>query len=123
MADSLYPMLQWSIEDEVAIVEVLAREIQGPEAAAELGEELGALLRSGQTRLLLDFGETRVVSSTAYGTLLNFWKRVDAAGGELRICAMRPPVRFGADILGLGRYIPIHQDRASAVDAFASISS
>lgn len=123
MADSRNPMLRWSIDEDVAVVESTTREIQGPEAAAALGEQLGALLRSGQTRLLIDFGETRIMSSTAYGTLLNFWKQVDAAGGELRICSMDPAVRFGADIIGLGRYIPIHEGRASALAAFASRSS
>ena len=112
-------MVQWSRVDGVAVVEVLARDIQGPEAAAALGEQLGALFRSGETRLLLDFGRTRVMSSTAFGTLLNFWKQVDAAQGELRICSMDPPVRFGADILSLGRYIPIHEDIPSAMAAFA----
>ena len=119
MADASTPMMQWSRDDGVAVVEILAREIQGPEAAAVLGEQLGSLLRSGETRLLLDFGRTRVMSSTAFGTLLSFWKQVDAARGELRICSMDPPVRFGADILYLGRYIPIHDDRPSALAAFA----
>jgi anti-sigma B factor antagonist len=123
MADSSTPIVQWSRVDDVAVVEILAREIQGPEAAAVLGEQLGAFLRSGETRLLLDFGRTRVMSSTAFGMLLNFWKQVDKAQGELRICSMDPAVRFGADILRLGQYIPIHEDRPSAMAAFAQRSS
>ncbi len=118
MARASTPLVQWSRDDGVAVVEVLAREIQGPEAAAALGEQLGSLLRSGQTRLLLDFGRTRVMSSTAFGALLSFWKQVDAAHGELRVCSMDPAVRFGADILSLGRYIPFHDDRPSAMAAF-----
>jgi anti-anti-sigma factor len=119
MADSSTPIVQWSRVDGVAVVEILAREIQGSEAAAILGEQLGSLFRSGQTRLLLDFGRTRVMSSTAFGTLLSFWKQVDAVHGELRICSMDPSVRFGADILCLGQYIPIHEDRPSAMAAFS----
>jgi anti-anti-sigma factor len=122
MAEASTPLFQWSQDDGVTVVEVLAREIQGPDAAAALGEQLESLLRSGQTRLLLDFGRTRVMSSTAFGTLLNFWKRVDAAGGELRICSMEPMVRFGADLLRLGEYVPIHEDRPSAMAAFESRS-
>jgi anti-sigma B factor antagonist len=118
MAGSSAPIMQWSDENGVAVVEVLARELQGPEAAATLREQLESLLRSGETRLLLDFGRTRVMSSTAFGALLTLWKQMDAAGGELRICDMDPTVRFGADILRLGQYIPIHDDRASALAAF-----
>src|SRR4051812_41959065 len=120
MADASTLMMQWSGVDDVAVVEILARDIQGPAAAAALGEQLVSLLHAGETRLLLDFGQTRVMSSTAFGTLLNFWKQVDAARGELRVCSMDPSVRFGADILGLGRYIPIHDDRPSAVAAFGA---
>ena len=90
MADASMPLVQWSSEDGVAVVEVLAREIQGPDAAAALGEQLESLFRSGQTRLLLNFARTQVMSSTAFGTLMNFWKRVDADRGELRICSMEP---------------------------------
>jgi anti-anti-sigma factor len=112
--------MQWSRVGDVAVVEILARDIQGPEAAAVLGEQLESFLQAGETRLLLDFERTRVMSSTAFGTLLNFWKQMDAAQGELRICSMDPVVRFGADILRIGRYIPIHEDRPSALAAFAS---
>jgi anti-anti-sigma factor len=118
MADTIIPMVPWSPIDGVAVVAVLARDVQGLEATA-FGEQLGASLRSGETRLLLDFGQTRVMSSTAFGALLNFSKQVDAAQGELRICSIDPPVRVGTDILGLGRYIPIHEDRPSAMAAFA----
>jgi anti-sigma B factor antagonist len=122
MADSSAPMVQWSRVDGVAVVEILAREIQGPEAAAALGEQLAGFLRSGETRLLLDFGQTKLMSSTVFGTLLSFWKQVEAAQGELRICSMDPSVRIGADILHLGQYIPIHENQATAMEAFARSS-
>ncbi len=118
MADASIPIMQWSRVDGVAVVEVMAREIQGPEAAAALGGQLEALFRSGESRLLLDFGRTRVMSSTAFGALMKFWKLVDAAQGELRACSMDPSVRFGADILSIGQYLPIHEDRSSAMAAF-----
>jgi anti-anti-sigma factor len=110
---------RWSKVDGVAVVEVLSREVSGPDMAREFGEQLRSLLRSGETRLLLNFGRTQIMTSTAFGTLLNFWKEVVAAGGELRICSMEPPVRFGADILSLGEYIPIHDDEPSALAAFS----
>lgn len=120
MADLNTPIMQWSRDNDVVVIEILAREIQGPEAATVLGEQLRSFLQAGETRLLLDFERTRIMSSTAFGTLLNLWKQMDASRGELRICSMDPSVRFGADILRLGQYIPIHEDRPSALAAFAS---
>ncbi|WP_435011372.1 STAS domain-containing protein [Tundrisphaera lichenicola] len=111
---------RWSRVGGVAVVEILSRHIQGPEMAQELGKQLNSLLEAGETQLLINFEKTQVMSSTAFGTLLNFWKQVHAAHGKLKICSMDPSVRFGADILRLGEYIPIHDDQASALAAFTT---
>jgi len=103
----------------VAVVEILSQEIQERDAAGALGKQLRSLLLSGEKLLLLDFGRTRLMSSTAIGALLIFSKEVEAANGVLRICSMNPGVRFGADVCGLGRFIPIHDDKPSALAAFA----
>jgi anti-anti-sigma factor len=119
MTDANIPLLHWSRVDGVAVVEILSREIQELEVAGALGKQLRSLLLSGEKLLLLDFGRTRLMSSTAFGALLIFRKQVIAAQGELRICSMDPAVRFGADVCGLGRFIPIHDDKPSALAAFA----
>jgi anti-anti-sigma factor len=119
MTDASIPLVQWSRVDGVTVVEILSREIQERDTAGALGKQLSALLQSGEKRLLLDFGRTRLMSSTAFGALLIFRKQVAAAHGELRICSMDPAVRFGADVCGLGRFIPIHDDEPSALAAFA----
>ena len=119
MTDANIPLVQWSRVDDVAVVEILIREIQQLDVAGALGKQLRSLLLSGEKRLLLDFGRTRLMSSSAFGTLLIFQNQVDAAGGELRICSMDRAVRFGADVCGLGRFIPIHDDKPSALAAFA----
>jgi anti-anti-sigma factor len=122
MADSRTTIVQWSRVDGAAVIEILAPEIQGPAAAAVLSEQFAGVLQSGEKRLLLDFGQTRLMSSTAFGALLSFWKQVDAARGGVRICSMDPSVHIGADILHLGKYIPIHEDRRSAMETFARSS-
>jgi anti-anti-sigma factor len=111
-------LAEWSRVGDVAVVRILSRELQGPDAAQAFGDQLTALFQMGEPRILIDFARTRVVSSTVFATLLNFWKLVYTANGQLKICSMEPAVRFGADILRLGRYIPIHDDRQSALAAF-----
>jgi anti-anti-sigma factor len=111
-------LYRWSKVENVAVVQILPKELTGPEAARALGDQLDAFLKAGENRLLLDFRHTHYISSTVFGTLLSFWKKVEAAKGEVRICAMEPGVKFGADIIGLGRYIPIHDDEPSALAAF-----
>ncbi len=119
MTVSSIPLVQWSRVESVAVVEILGQEIQARDAAAALGKERRSLLLSGEKLLLLDFGRNRLLSSPAFGALLIFSKEVEAANGVLRICSMNPAVRFGADVCGLGRFIPIHDDKRSALAAFA----
>ncbi len=119
MTDAGTPLVRWSRAGNVAVVEILRREIQERGAAVALGKQLRSLLVSGEKLLLLDFGRIRVMSSAAFGALLIFSKEVEAANGVLRICSMEPAVRFGADTCGLGRFIPVHDDMPSALAAFA----
>lgn len=119
MADTATPLIRWERVKDVAVVEILSRELSGPDVAQQLGQQLQAFLPSGETRLLLNFHRTQIISSTSFATLFNLYKQFNAAQGELRICCMQPPVRFGADILSLGEFIPIHDTEASALAAFS----
>jgi len=69
-------------------------------------------------RYLLSLRHTKYMSSTAFATLLEFWKQVTADGGQVKICGMDPDVRVGADIIGLGHCIPIYEDQRTALAAF-----
>lgn len=124
MADAPVNHIQWDLVRGVAVVEVLTREIDKPHLAQELGAQLGLLLTQGPSkRVLLNLHRVRYMSSTAFATLLEFWKKATAADAQVRICAMDPNVRLGADIISLGRFIPIHDDEKSALAAFDSGAS
>ena len=58
MSTTDQPHFQWSKVDDVAVVEVLSKEIIGPEASEAFGKDLGTLLHQGETRLLLNFAKT-----------------------------------------------------------------
>lgn len=118
MANSTSPLFTLSRANDVVVVEMQCRELSGPDAALQFSQQLNALLAAGEKRLLLDFHRTQIVSSTSFATLFNLSKQISALGGELRICRMQPAVRFGADILSLGEFIPIHDSEASALASF-----
>ncbi|HEV3164665.1 MAG TPA: STAS domain-containing protein [Isosphaeraceae bacterium] len=121
MADAGVTHMQWDLSHGVAVVEVLTHKIDQPHLARELGAQLHALVQENPSKqFLLDLHRVRYLSSTAFAGLLEFWKTAKAAGVQVRICAMDPDVRIGADIISLGRLIPIHEDKASALTAFAS---
>lgn len=107
---------RWSYEGDVALVEVLSRELNQPRLAEEFGAQLHALLRSYPLKnVVLDFHRTKYMSSTAYATLVNFARAAAAENVKLAICGMEPELRVGADIIGLPTFIPIHDDQKTAV--------
>jgi anti-anti-sigma regulatory factor len=102
------------------IVEFLTHAIADPAHAAELGQQLGALVRPELPKsYLLDFHKVRSFSSTAFGALVSFVLKVRKAGGQVLICNMDEFIRFGADLIRLGDYAPISADRQEALDQLA----
>src|SRR5262249_6861168 len=99
------------------VVEFLSHAIADPTHAAELGQQLRALVRPDlSNRFVLDFHNVRSFSSTGFGALVGFVLNLRKAGGQVLICNMDPFVRFGADIIRLGDYAPIVADRQAALD-------
>jgi len=108
-------------QPRVVVVEFLSHAVADPTHAAELGKELHRLIRPNlTTNFLLDFHRVRSLSSTAFGALVFFVLDVGKAGGRVRICNMDELVRFGADVIRLGDYASMHDDRQSALDGFAT---
>jgi anti-anti-sigma factor len=103
------------------IVEFLSHQIADPDHSSELSRQLASLVRSDlPNRYVLDFQKVRVFSSTAFGALVGFVLKVRKAGGVIVICNMDEFIRFGADIIRLGDYAPIVEDRQAALDRLAT---
>lgn len=105
---------------DVMLVEVLTKDLRGPELAQELGAELtrAVTARDDVTRFLLDFRHTSYLSSTGFAVLVKLVSQVQASGGQIKVCNMDPDVRVGADIIGLGGLVEIHESEDSALRAF-----
>lgn len=103
----------------VAVARVLDEEIRQPAAAADLGADLGRLAgEGGPRRVVVDLGRARYLCSSAFAVLVNFARKVEASGGAVRLCGLHPDVAVGANIIGLGRVVPIHDDRDAALASF-----
>jgi anti-anti-sigma factor len=119
-AVSSHAHIAFDVNDEmhpqVVIVEFLSRAIADPVQAAELGQQLGSLIRPDLPyRFVLDFEDVRSFSSTGFGALVSFILKVRQAGGRVTICNMDEFVRFGADVIRLGDYAEFADDRQSAI--------
>jgi anti-sigma B factor antagonist len=121
MSDFESPHVRAETVDDVIVLTLLVTEIRTPILAASVGKDLGTLVdRIGGRYYVLNLKRTKYMSSTAFAMLLNLAKKVTATGATLRLCEMDPEVRIGADIIGLGRFVPIVDDEATAIAMFKS---
>ncbi len=118
MALGFEEFVRWSNIEGVAVFEVVVRELNDPTTAQRFGATLRKLIAvRASSRMVLDFQRTHYLNSTAFGTLLEFARTAGNSNMQLALCGLTPSVRLGADILSLGRFIPIFEDVPSAVAA------
>jgi anti-anti-sigma factor len=105
---------------DVALVEVITKDLQGPKLARELGAELNQVSEQDWARrMVVEFGKIDYLSSTGFAVLVGLVKRAKAAGREVKFCNMHQNLRVGADIIGLGTLVEIHDTEESAIRAFS----
>ena len=120
MADAGFQHLRLSMVQDVAVVEIRTRDIHGPQVAQELGAELALVTaQDWARRLLVNFRRVAFLSSTGFAALFRLVSRARAEGREVKLCAMEPGVRLGAEIVGLDKVAEIRDDEGAALRAFA----
>lgn len=104
---------------EVAVVEILAKELRFPHQAQELGAEL--TLVAGQDwakQLLVNMKHVKYISSTGFAVLMKLVKQAKDQGSNLKFCNLDPEVRIGADIIGLDKAASLYGTEHEAIKAF-----
>jgi anti-anti-sigma factor len=113
--------LSLSRVDDVVIVEITTKSIQGPVSAQELGAELRRVAaQDWAKRLVVNFHRVNYLSSTGFAVLARLANEVKAANKELKLCGMDPQVRLGAELVHLELLVPIVQTEDEAIKSFAS---
>ncbi len=104
---------------DVAVFEVQVRELRQPSAAQDFGAAVQQAIDAGTTRkVLLDLSDTEYLCSTAFAVLFGLGKSLQEAGGALRLCGLHRDVQIGANIIGLGRYVPCFDTEHAALADF-----
>ena len=109
-----------SMVGEVALVEILAKELRFPLQAQELGAEIA--LVAGQDwakQLLVNMKHTKYLSSTGFAILFKLVKQAKDQGSKVKFCNLDPEVRLGADIIGLDKIASLCGSEHEAIKAFA----
>lgn len=67
---------------------------------------------------MVDLAGVEVVDGSGFRQLVRFFTRVRIGHGDVRVCALRPPVRRMFELLRLDRVFDTFDDRDAAVASF-----
>ena len=101
---------------DVAIAELPVEELDASNAA-ELKRDIAPLLEA-HTKLVIDLGRLRFVDSSGLGAFISCLRKLNAKGGDLKLCGMSKQVRAVFELVRMHRIFDIFGTREEAVRAF-----
>lgn len=86
-------------------------------------DELRAEIRQvfgdrGGAHLLVDLGNVEFLSSAVLEMFSSFYRLLNATGGQLRLCGLKPSIADVFRTTNLDRLFPVHADVAEALAQF-----
>jgi anti-sigma B factor antagonist len=76
------------------------------------------LIASGQRKILIDMTPVTYVDSATIGCLMDLYRQVHVAGGQLKLSGVQKRVETMLTLTGAQNFIEIHADEPSAVSSF-----
>ena len=107
--------------DGVSVVRFADRKILDELIIQELGQELFSLVEDENCKnLLLNFTNVEFLSSAALGKLISLHKKVERAGGVLKLSNIRPEIYDVFKITRLNEKFDIRDEQEEALADFTS---
>jgi len=101
---------------DVVIAELPVEELDASNAG-ELKRDIAPLLET-HSKLVIDLGRLRFVDSSGLGAFISCLRKLNAKGGDLKLCGMQKPVRAVFELVRMHRIFDIYATREEAVRAF-----
>jgi anti-anti-sigma factor len=103
----------------VLVVHFVDDKIVSDETIEAVGDELFGLVEdAGASRLLLDFRDVSLLSSSALASLMRLDRRLKQKHGSLKLCGLKPVQMELFRVTGLDRVFELFPDEQSALDTF-----
>ena len=114
------PRIQVSEANGVLVIRFTDRQLFDERTVREVADQiLAALPNDGSPiRLILDFTDINLVSSTLLSKLILLQRRVATSGGKLRLCELSPVIQQVFRTANLDRLFTIDRDQRTALDTF-----
>ena len=114
------PRIHVNETDGVQVIRFTDRQLFDERTVREVADQvLGALPNDGSPiRLVLDFTDINLVSSTLLSKLILLQRRVATSNGKLRLCEMSPIIQQVFRTSNLDRLFSIDRDQRAALETF-----
>ncbi|MEZ6056821.1 MAG: STAS domain-containing protein [Planctomycetaceae bacterium] len=104
---------------DVTIARFVDKKILDENNIQVIGNQLfGLVEEDGRKKIVLDFTNVEYLSSAALGKLITMDKKTKAAGGKLRLCAIRPDIYEVFAITKLNKMFDIRDTQELALAGF-----
>ena len=102
---------------DVSILRVGETRLMYP-VLADFSTTVTTLVAGGQRRILVDLSPVTYVDSAAIGCLMDLYRQVSGAGGQLKLSGVQKRVETMLTMTGAQNFIEIHPDVAGALKSF-----
>jgi len=109
--------LNCELVDDVMVVTILSPDLNEEETVSPVRYELRTLLEEEKlpSRMVIDMGNTRYLSSRAVGVLLAHYQGLDRKGASMRVCGVSKEIKPVLDQMRLSMLIDIYPTVEEAV--------
>jgi anti-sigma B factor antagonist len=106
--------------DGIKLVRFQDHQLFDERTVREIADQIAeALPNDGSPiRLVVDFSEVSLISSTFLSKLILLQRRIDGSGGKMRLCEMTPMIQQVFRTSNLDRLFKIDRDQRTAIDSF-----
>ncbi len=111
--------IQVNTVDGVTVVRFQDQQLFDERTVREVAEQISLCLPSDGTpiRLILDFSDVNLISSTALSKLILIQRRVDATRGKMRLCELSTILQQVFRTANLDRLFTIDRDQRTALES------
>jgi anti-sigma B factor antagonist len=101
---------------DVAVAVIPVEELDASNAG-DFKRDIAPLLEA-HTKLVIDLGRLRFVDSSGLGAFISCLRKLNAKGGDLKLCGMSKQVRAVFELVRMHRIFDIYGTREVALRAF-----
>ena len=106
-------------QGNVSIVRVGETRLMYP-ILGDFSSAVSGLIAAGQKRILIDMSPVTYVDSATIGCLMDLYRQVHTAGGQLKLSGVQKRVDTMLTMTGAQNFIEIHADEPGAVKSFGA---